>query len=317
MLSKLKHALRVLHPRSIARAHAQVETLRDDLQDVRAELRELRRTMERIEVRRQKHDDRHAKDVEREREKARDTIATLVRLQTAQGLAPAFLERPTPYKDDPQLRALIDDGLLHHAAFIQKPPRMLQFYQRLFLSLASTPTAILEIGVKGGGSTAFWKAVFPDATIVGVDINLRRSVREEPSPDGVIYLQGDQTDEGRLKEIAKAYSPFSIVIDDGSHVTNHQAVTARCLLPYVDAGGLYIIEDIHTGLKRPSEGRSVDFGEDIWPDFVRATFERLRQRPADDGTAGARLAAALAPRVDDLILSGQVLVLRKKDERPA
>jgi cephalosporin hydroxylase len=101
-----------------------------------------------------------------------------------------------------------------------------------------------------------WKALFPGASVVGVDIKLRRWLTRQPSADGVVYLQGDQTDVARLEEIAAKYGPFDIVIDDGSHVTDHVAGTLRRLLPHVRPGGVCIIEDTHRRpVKRPRRFR--------------------------------------------------------------
>ena len=88
-------------------------------------------------------------------ESAQDAINTLVRTQVAQGLAPLFLEQFRPYQSNERLSALIEQGLLNRAAFMQKSPELLQFYKRLLVGLE--PQRVLEIGVKGGGSTAFWK----------------------------------------------------------------------------------------------------------------------------------------------------------------
>lgn len=127
---------------------------------------------------------------------------------------------------------------------------------------------ILEIGVKGGGSTAVWKRLFPSASVVGIDIKLRRWLKREPSEDVVVYLQGDQTDAARLAEIAAKHGPFDLVIDDGSHVSDHVAGTLRLLLPHVRAGGIYVIEDTHSSVRKPGAWRSNEQnGEDIWPDL--------------------------------------------------
>ncbi len=139
--------------------------------------------------------------------KAQDAVNSLVRTQVAQGLAPLFLTRKQPYKDHPDMTAMIAGGLLHPATFIQKSPYHLKFYRQVLASLGQEPRSILEIGVKGGGSTAFWKALFAAATVVGIDIKLRPGLAE-PSADGVIYLQADQTDVKRLREIAGQYGPF-------------------------------------------------------------------------------------------------------------
>ena len=255
--------------------------------------------------------------VERDWGHAQDAVADLIRTQTAQGLANAFFARKRPWEANAELAKMIEQGVLEHAAFPQKMPYMLAFYRRLLTGLDREPASILEIGVKGGGSTAMWKALFPNAVVVGVDIKLRRWLTHQPSQDGVVYLQGDQTDIPRLEEIARKYGPFDLVIDDGSHVTDHVAGTLQCLLPHVRPGGVYVIEDTHSSMRKPESTGSVEqYGEDIWPDFTLALFERLRKGPKPKASPGAQLAAAVSGMVADLIVSAQILAIRKTFPQP-
>lgn len=251
--------------------------------------------------------------LEQRLKQAQQAINMLVRTQTAQGLAARFLERARPYKDHAELSALIEQGLLHHATFIQKSPSHLRFYKALLPSIDPAPRSILEIGVKGGGSVAFWKALYPAATVVGVDIKLRPWLQETPSADGVVYLQGDQTDVKRLEAIADAHGPFDLVIDDGSHVSDHQTVTIRALLPRVRRAGFYVVEDTHTSVKIDSP-REVDYGADIWGDFTLTLLQRLRRGPVPPDSDGVRLAKDLASRVAEVRFGRQILALRMKDK---
>ncbi|MEQ1895993.1 MAG: class I SAM-dependent methyltransferase [Vicinamibacterales bacterium] len=247
--------------------------------------------------------------VRREITDARSAVNALVSQQVAQGLAPEFLRRDRPYEANAQLAELIDRGILDRAAFIQKRPFVLQFYKRLLLAFDRPVRSVLEIGVKGGGSTSFWKAIFPDARVVGMDIKLQPWLTT-PAADGVVYIQGDQSDKARLVEVAEAHGPFDIVIDDGSHVSDHQALTLRVLLPHVTDGGFYVIEDVHANLKT-TDGHSVDYGEDIWADFVTMMFARLRRGalPPEESTGG-KLANHVAKRIGEVILSKRGVALR-------
>jgi cephalosporin hydroxylase len=247
--------------------------------------------------------------VERDWERAQDALATIVRIQIASGLATAFFERKRPWEHNVHLATMVENGALDHGAFIQKTPEILGFYRRLLTGFEREPTSILEIGVKGGGSTAFWKALFPEATVVGVDIRLKRWLKRNPSADCVVYLEADQTDTARLEEIGVRYGPFDLVIDDGSHVSEHQAATLRCLLPHVRPGGAYVIEDTHPSATKP--GNTGAYGEDIWPDFTLAVLQRLRRGPPPPMSPGVKLAASLWRLIADLIVSTQVLAIRK------
>jgi predicted O-methyltransferase YrrM len=239
------------------------------------------------------------KQIRNEFNAAMTTINSLVRVQIGQGLAATFLERARPYEGDPRLVELMRSRLLNEAAFMQKSPALLRFYTRLFAGLK--PERILEIGVKGGGSTALWKQLYPDATVVGVDIDLRPRL----GGDGVVYVKADQSDPEQLTALATQHGPFDLVIDDGSHESIHQSVSLRTLLGHVRPGGLYVIEDTHENLK-------AEKGEDIWPDFLMTFFQRTRstKAPFPAGTTGAQLALEVFPKIDDLILSARAIVIR-------
>jgi cephalosporin hydroxylase len=237
-------------------------------------------------------------------ENAQDAINTLVRTQVAQGLAPLFLEQFRPYQSNERLSALIEQGLLNRAAFMQKSPELLQFYKRLLVGLEAQ--RVLEIGVKGGGSTVFWKQLYPSATVVGMDIKLRSWL----SDDGVIYVEGDQSDPAQLTKIAKEHGPFDLLIDDGSHVSDHQATSLRTLLGHVRSGGLYVVEDTHKPLKE-----KMDYGDDIWPDFIATIFQQLRKGPMPPDSKGSRLALDVFSMIEDLIVSAQTLAIRTRARR--
>lgn len=237
-------------------------------------------------------------------ESAQDAINTLVRTQVAQGLAPLFLEQFRPYLGDQRLSEWIDQGLLNRAAFMQKSPELLQFYKRVLVGLE--PQRIFEIGVKGGGSTVFWKQLYPSATVVGMDIKLRSWL----SDDGVIYVEGDQSDPAQLTKIANEHGPFDLLIDDGSHVSDHQATSLRTLLGHVRPGGLYVVEDTHKPLKDKG-----DYGDDIWPDFITTLFQQLRKGPLPPQSKGSRLALDAFPMTEDLIVSAQTLAIRARARR--
>jgi cephalosporin hydroxylase len=251
--------------------------------------------------------------IREERERAEDAINTLVRTQVAQGLAPLFIERSRPYDDDGPLASMMQGGWLDRAAFVQKPPELLRFYMRLLLALDRAPQTILEIGVKGGGSTALWKAVFPSADVIGLDIKLRRWLTSGQTDDGVIYLEGDQSDTVKLGDLARQHGPFDVVIDDGSHVSDHQAITLRSLFPHVRPSGVYVIEDVHAPTKAPTEQRKAEYGEDIWPDFVLAMFDGLRSAATRASGIGAQLAADVLPLSAELLTGARALAIRRAD----
>ncbi len=55
----------------------------------------------------------------------------------------------------------------------------------------------------------------------------------------------DQSNPRALFDLmGKVPEMLDVIIDDGSHVTEHQILTAKTLFPYLKRGGVYIIEDV-------------------------------------------------------------------------
>jgi len=145
----------------------------------------------------------------------------------------------------------------HDGRGADKWDHYLPFYDRVFAPYRAVPIRMLEIGVMNGGSLELWRKYFgPAATIFGVDINPACAGRVDP-PNQVRI--GSQADPDFLRGVVAEMGGVDIILDDGSHVANHQATSFRTLWPLLTVGGLYVIEDLHTaywpewegGLRRP------------------------------------------------------------------
>ena len=130
--------------------------------------------------------------------------------------------------------------------------RYAEIYDRLFSSKRLEPIAFLEIGLlhpfdtKGVATRApslqMWREYFPRARLVGFDINDFSMVA---LPNCTIF-RGDMGSREDLRRMAcSAATPFDIIVEDGSHASHHQQIALATLFPFVVAGGLYVIEDLH------------------------------------------------------------------------
>ena len=119
----------------------------------------------------------------------------------------------------------------------------LEFYERFFAPLRHSEITLLEIGVAQGASLKTWEAYFPNARIIGADI-LLSSKRFERARVAIELI--DQSDLEDLVRIAVKHGPFDIVIEDGSHMWEHQITSLRTLFPFVKHNGFYVVEDLHT-----------------------------------------------------------------------
>jgi len=115
------------------------------------------------------------------------------------------------------------------------------YYHDLLGDRRNSIKRVLEIGVAGGGSVRMWADYFPNAEIFGVDINPEYQVNE----GRIKSFLCDQSDEAALTALAATLGGnFDLIVEDGSHESPHQVITARALVPFLAPNGIYIIEDL-------------------------------------------------------------------------
>ena len=171
----------------------------------------------------------------------------------------------------------------------KNPPthNYLKVYEELFNYKRFCISSLLEIGLgvngfslwntkknfKEGNSVFFWNEYFPNANIYGIDIefdSLALSIQEEAFYRGLSrsyitqnYLDNeinnkvdkvftyicDQNNSNNLTDLMKKIGNVDIIIDDGSHVYEHQVTSLQTLIKCINPGGYYIIEDVFTDNK--------------------------------------------------------------------
>lgn len=113
-----------------------------------------------------------------------------------------------------------------------------KYYENTFKSFKNKKNLkIIEIGVLQGQSLEMWNSYFDDVTIIGIDKN---QVKYVPSSNNIKIVKGKSSRLETFKDITN----IDIVIDDGSHKFYDQISTFKILFPRINAGGIYIIEDI-------------------------------------------------------------------------
>ncbi len=127
-----------------------------------------------------------------------------------------------------------------------KPANYLELYDQYFAPFFNKKITILELGIFGGQSLAYFAKLFPKATIIGLDIN--------PCPmtfdtDRIKTYQGSQNDPDLMKRIIKENNidKFDIIIDDCSHIGTLTCDSFHLFFPHLVKGGLYVVEDWGTG----------------------------------------------------------------------
>ena len=139
--------------------------------------------------------------------------------------------------------SLDEIGLKHQTDKSSLTHNYLNFYELFFEPLRTTDIKILEIGVYHGASLKTWEEYFSKANIIGVDINTETKKYESNRTTIEIANQSNIED---LTKLSMLHGPFDIIIEDGSHMWEHQITSLRTLFPFLKPGGYYIVEDLHT-----------------------------------------------------------------------
>lgn len=117
----------------------------------------------------------------------------------------------------------------------------LPHYWTHFRDIREQVRCVLEIGLETDRSLRMWEEFFPNAAILGVDID--PACAAFAGGRRQVFI-GDQSDPRFLASVlAQAPSAPDVVIDDGSHRVEHQVASLEFLFPRMSSHGIYVIED--------------------------------------------------------------------------
>jgi hypothetical protein len=118
-------------------------------------------------------------------------------------------------------------------------------YEELFSRFRCTGPTVLEIGVYKGASLKLWQTYFGSgAHVIGIDIDAECK-RFENANRNISVRIGSQADRAFLRSLIDEFGMFDIIIDDGSHMVDHQITSFNTLFgDGLKAGGIYLVEDL-------------------------------------------------------------------------
>jgi cephalosporin hydroxylase len=154
-------------------------------------------------------------------------------------------------------------------------------YDKHFSKFVGKNPKILEIGVFRGGSLLMWQNYFgKGSTVVGIDIDENTKQYEDLEKNIHIRLM-DQSNINQLNNLKSIYNNFDIIVDDGSHINEHQRITFQELWGVLSDGGIYLVEDTHTSYWQYYNGgykhknSFVEFSKDIIDSINGYHHERI------------------------------------------
>lgn len=133
------------------------------------------------------------------------------------------------------------------------PHGYLPDYERIAAELGPRAT-MCEVGVWHGGSLEMWQELFPEGTVVGVDID--PGMRWPPGAGKVVMAQDDPALPVAVQVAASNARGYDLadplwldlVVDDASHIGSLTQATFELLWPMVARNGYYVVEDWTTAL---------------------------------------------------------------------
>lgn len=107
---------------------------------------------------------------------------------------------------------------------------------------------VLEIGMLGGESLRMWEYYFGNASVHGSDISVR-PVGGMANLEPMIAEGGHNIhilDATNKEQVDKEFigMRFDVIIDDASHILEHQLSIYKSFKPFLAKGSIYIIEDV-------------------------------------------------------------------------
>ncbi|MEJ7583164.1 MAG: class I SAM-dependent methyltransferase [Acidimicrobiales bacterium] len=134
---------------------------------------------------------------------------------------------------------------------IRKSRRLVECY--VDLAERFRHSAIVELGIAAGGSTALMALLARPRKLVALEIDAKpvRGLAELIEMRGLTevvraYYGVNQADRERLAEIMDAEfpdAPLDLVIDDASHLLAESRSSFESLFPRLRPGGLFVVED--------------------------------------------------------------------------
>jgi hypothetical protein len=134
-------------------------------------------------------------------------------------------------------------------------------YEAFLAPRRQTVTKVLEVGIgtlipnvhssmlgwaaahyQPGGSLRSWRDYFPNARIIGLDVQPDTQF----SAERIETQLCDSSDRKAVQALASRFDlrGCDLIIDDGSHRADDQLKTLANLFSYLSAGGVYVIEDV-------------------------------------------------------------------------
>lgn len=187
----------------------------------------------------------------------------------------------------------------------------LRKYEFFIKKFKNEDIRLVELGIYYGDSLKMWERYFPNAEIVGVDIN---SACKQYESNRTKVEVCDLGSIENLSQIGKTYSPH-IIVDDASHMWSHQIKALVILFPYIESGGIYIVEDIGTSFWKYKDSSFADAtisGYDFLRKLADRVAGRIIEKQSEPSSNIEKEVVRLAKMIDMItFIFGSAIIIKK------
>ena len=124
-------------------------------------------------------------------------------------------------------------------------------YTILFSSIKSKKINIAEIGIEKNSSTKIWRDYFDNSKIYAFEFDKKKIINAKKNRlKKTFYYETDVTKREKIRDSFKRTKcKFDIIIDDSTHIFEHQINIIKETYKFLKKDGILIIEDIYRYLK--------------------------------------------------------------------
>jgi len=124
-------------------------------------------------------------------------------------------------------------------------------YTILFSSIKSKKINIAEIGIEKNSSTKIWRDYFDNSKIYAFEFDKKKIINAKKNRlKNTFYYETDVTKREKIRDSFKRTKcKFDIIIDDSTHIFEHQINIIKETYKFLKKDGILIIEDIYRYLK--------------------------------------------------------------------
>lgn len=127
----------------------------------------------------------------------------------------------------------------------------IELYEELLAPFVDKAITLVEIGIQYGGSMLLWQDYLPKAEFIFVDnVNsIHPKVLDHLDPDRTCILFQDAYSDAEAEYVSYLAETgpsggIGFIIDDGPHTLQSQIDFLRLYLPWLNKGGVALIEDV-------------------------------------------------------------------------